>query len=221
MLQIPPSKMCVVPNPVELPEDIPDRSGGSDLGVLFLGRIGMRKGTFDLVRAFAALPDEVRKKCHLTIAGDGEAAELRKTIDDLGCASQTTLTGWVCGLKAKELLAKADMLVLPSYAEGMSMAVLEAMAWGLPVITTAAGGSTDFLENGCNCLVVSPGDVPAICAAICRVVESPDLRSALGREARRTAELFNAEEYVEKLISIYREVVGLQPARRHAESVSP
>jgi glycosyltransferase involved in cell wall biosynthesis len=119
------------------------------------------------------------------------------------------LTGWVSELEAKKLLAKADMLVLPSYAEGMSMAVLEAMAWGLAVITTAAGGSADFLVNGRNCLVVSPGDVPAICAAICNVVESPDLRSALGREARRTAESFNADGYVEKLVSIYREVAAL------------
>jgi glycosyltransferase involved in cell wall biosynthesis len=80
-------------------------------------------------------------------------------------------------------MARADVLVLPSCAEGMSMVVLEALALGLAVITTAAGGSMDFLENSRNCLLVSPGDVPAICPAICKVVESPDLRSALGREA--------------------------------------
>ena len=175
----------------------------------FLGRIGSRKGTFDLVEAFAALPEEVRKKCHLTIAGDGEATELRKTVEDRVCSSQTTVSGWVSGLEARKLLARADILVLPSYAEGMSMAVLEGMAWGLAVITTARGGASDFLENGHNCLVVPPGDIPAIRTAICKVAESPDLRSALGETARRTAESFNAGRYMEKLISKYQEVAAL------------
>ncbi|MGC2161204.1 MAG: glycosyltransferase family 4 protein, partial [Silvibacterium sp.] len=93
----------------------------------------------------------------------------------------------------------------PSYAEGMSISVLEAMAWGLPVITTGSGGSTSYLENHRNCLLVKPGDVSAISEAIQLLYENEETRLALGREARRTAEMLNIDRYVEKLSLIYRE----------------
>ena len=75
-------------------------------------------------------------------------------------------------------------LSCPSRAEGMSLALLEGMAWDLAVVTTAVGGSQEFLRNDQNCIIVAPNDPPGISSAMMRLVECEELRSRLGREAR-------------------------------------
>jgi glycosyltransferase involved in cell wall biosynthesis len=210
---VPESRVMLLPNPAILPKVVPDRSQQSTVKLLFLGRVGFRKGTFDLIRAFAAVPADLRANCSLTIAGDGEVEVARNLADELQCTSQVRILDWIPKDEVNRHLADADVLLLPSHAEGMAMALIEGMSWGLAVIATAAGGATEFLIDGRNCLLVPPGDIAAIRDAICAVVSNPSLRRSLGTEARSTAAAFDIDKYIVRLASIYVSILDLEPQR--------
>lgn len=199
-------RVLVLPNPAKIPDNVPLREGKDHLDFLFLGRVGTRKGTFDLISAFAALPLHIRRQCHLTIAGDGEIDQARLLVANLGCTDFSTVLDWISGDRVDQLLAQADALFLPSRAEGMSMSLLEGLAWGLAVVTTTVGGAGEFLLEDQNCIIVEPGDVHGISSAMVMLVESRDLRCRLGREARSTAKRFGVDEYVKRLADLYREL---------------
>ncbi len=230
LLQLPANRLLLLPNPADLPKSIPDRSRRKQLRVLFLGRIGVRKGAFDLIRAFAALPEELRSFCHLTMAGDGDTEEVQALASQLGCLDRVSIPGWVGKAGVERLLVESDVLVLPSYAEGMAMALVEAMSWGLPVVTTSTGGASEFLEQGSNCLLVTPGDVVGITAAISELARDAAYRLQLGRAARQTVSRFSIDSYVCTLAGVYEElaaglatknsVIVLSP-KPHHESLAP
>ena len=208
ILNLPPERVLLLPNPADLPKSIPDRSRRQGLRVLFLGNIGIRKGAYDLIRAFGALPEDVRAHCHLTLAGDGDTDEAQTLAQELGCAKRVAIPGWIGKAAVERLLADSDVLVLPSYAEGMAMALVEAMSWGLPVVTTSVGGASEFLEQGRNCLLVSPGDVDGIRDAIANLARDLEYRLQLGLAARDTMSRFCIDTYISTLSALYEELAG-------------
>jgi glycosyltransferase involved in cell wall biosynthesis len=210
-LSISRERITILPNPADLPAAVPDRSGHAVFTILFLGRLGERKGTYDLIRAFAALPEDSKSRMQLVLAGDGEIAECEQLVRETRCTEHVRITGWVGRSQVRDLLMQADLFVLPSYAEGMAISVLEGLAWGLPVVTTAACGSTSYLEDHRNCLLVKPGDIDALREAILRVYGNTALRAELGSEARKTAESLSIEKYVRKLTHIYCQAAGPLP----------
>jgi glycosyltransferase involved in cell wall biosynthesis len=212
LLALPASRLLLLPNPADLPHSVPDRSRREGLRLLFLGRIGTRKGAFDLIRAFAALPEDVRSRCHLTMAGDGETNEARALATQLGCSKRTTIPGWIGPGTVEKLLVESDVLLLPSYAEGMAMALIEAMSWGLPVVTTSVGGAGEFLEHGQNCMLVAPGDVQGISNAISELARDRAFRQRMGRAARETISRFGIDNYILTLSGVYEELANRLPA---------
>jgi glycosyltransferase involved in cell wall biosynthesis len=216
LLGLPAGRLLLLPNPADLPRIVPDRSRREGLRVLFLGRIGTRKGAFDLIRALAALPENVRSRCHLTMAGDGDIPEAQTLAAQLGCLDLVTLPGWTGPATVERLLVESDVLVLPSYAEGMAMALIEAMSWGLPVVTTGVGGASEFLVHDRNCTLVTPGDVQGISNAISELARTPALRQRLGNAARETMSQFSVDNYVLKLCGVYEGLAESLPEGRTA-----
>lgn len=208
ILELSPGRSLLLPNPTDLPNAIPDRMHRRGLTLLFLGRIGIRKGTFDIIRAFAELPDDVRQDCHLMLAGDGDVDAAQALGASLGCSSRMSILGWVGEGEVSRLLAEADVLLLPSRAEGMAMALLEGMSWGLPVLATAVGAHGEFLESGRNSILVKPGDIQGINEAICALARNPELRLRLGLAARETAKRFNIDTYIVTLTRLYEELAN-------------
>jgi glycosyltransferase involved in cell wall biosynthesis len=221
LLNVPPSQLLLLPNPADPPTSIPDRSTREGLRLLFLGRIGVRKGALDVIRALAVLPDEVRSRCHLTMAGDGDLDEARKLAVALGCSNQVSIPGWVGTTEVDRLLEESDVLLLPSYAEGMSMALVEAMSWGLSVVTTNAGGAGEFLDQGRNCILVAPGDVQGIGRALFDLARDPALRQNLGRAARETISRFSIANYMYVLSGVYEELAAGLPGNQPAVISTP
>jgi glycosyltransferase involved in cell wall biosynthesis len=215
ILNMPAERVLLLPNPADLPRSIPDRSRRKGLRILFLGRIGTRKGAYDLIRAFAALPESVGTCCHLTLAGDGDTRAAQALAQELGCAKRVAIPGWIGKSAVERLLVDSDVLVLPSYAEGMAMAVVEAMSWGLPVVTTSVGGAGEFLEQGRNCLLVAPGDVGGIRDAITDLARDPEYRLQLGLAARDTMSRFSIDTYISTLSALYEELAGNQHAKQN------
>jgi glycosyltransferase involved in cell wall biosynthesis len=214
ILHLPAERLLLLPNPADMPKSIPDRSSHKRLCVLFLGRIGLRKGAFDLIRAFAELPENVRMSCHLTMAGDGDTSEARALAAKLGCLDRVSIPGWVGKAEVERLLVGSDLLILPSYAEGMAMALVEAMSWGLPVVSTNVCGAGEFLEQGSNCLLVTPGDVTAIRDAISELARDPAYRLQLGQNARATISRFSIDTYIETLTQVYEDLAQNLPGRK-------
>jgi glycosyltransferase involved in cell wall biosynthesis len=213
ILHLPADRLLLLPNPADLPKSIPDRSKRKRMRILFLGRIGIRKGAFDVIRAFALLPEDVRASCHLTMAGDGDTEVARSLAAEHGCLDRVSIPGWVGKADVERLLVESDVLVLPSYAEGMAMALIEAMSWGLPVVTTSVGGAGEFLEQGSNCLLVTPGDVLGISEAMAGLARDPAYRLELGRAARQTVSRFSIDSYITTLSGVFEELASKLPGQ--------
>jgi glycosyltransferase involved in cell wall biosynthesis len=171
--------------------------------VAFAGRCAESKGIFDLVAATAALAPE-RPGLRLECAGDGDLEAVRSRARELGLGTRVALPGWIARRPMNSLLARATVFALPSHAEGMPVALLEAMAAGCPVVASAVGGIPDLIDDGFNGLLVPAGDPAALARAIARLLDDPPLAAAMGRAARATiASRFTAERSVETLGRLY------------------
>ena len=95
------------------------------------------------------------------------------------------------------------------------MSLVEAMSWGLPVVTTSVGGAGEFLEHGRNCLLVAPGDVGGIRDAIADLARDPEYRLQLGLAARDTMSRFSIDTYISTLSAVYEELAGKQHAKQN------
>ena len=198
-----PTSVVVLSNPVKLPPHVPPRSASNQVTFLFLGRIGSRKGAFDLIRAYASMPADLRDQAHLIVAGDGEVEAARQLVDSLGLTDAISLPGWVGVEQRDQLLASADVFVLPSYNEGLPMSVLEAMGWGLPVITTPVGGIPELITPKQNGLLVTPGDLEQLATAMQFLIQDSSERQALGRRAREHVLPLDIRMYCVSLVDVY------------------
>ncbi len=167
-----------------------------------VGRLSAEKGHGDLLRALA---QRGARNWRLVLVGDGpERVSLLRESEALGISQNIIFTGFMNNVA--ELLSAADMFVLPSRSEGSSNALLEAMAAGLPIVATDAGGTPEIIENRRSGLVTPVQDVVALSGAISSLVADPSLAKALGTAAReRAASEFSPAAYRRKLLAIYAE----------------
>jgi glycosyltransferase involved in cell wall biosynthesis len=152
---------------------------------LFLGRIDAGKGLDLLLPAFKKLL-QVSETAHLVLAGANERgyeAQVRQQAQELGLASRITLTGLITGRDKLTALQDADVFVLPSRSEGLSIAMLEAMYMGLPVVVTDRVGLWRQVEKN-RCGLVVPYDADSLSGALQRLAATPD-RRALGQRGRQ------------------------------------
>jgi glycosyltransferase involved in cell wall biosynthesis len=197
--------MSVLPNPVVIPDDVADRSGRDTVTTVFMGAMGDRKGAFDLAEAFIPVAKS-RPQARLIMAGNGEVDRVRTILREGGVIDQTEIYDWVGPDERDKLLRRADAFILPSYNEGLPMAMLEAIGYRLPPIVTPVGGIPEVIKDGENGLLVNPGDKEAISAAITRLVDSPNERTSMGAAARKTAEDYDVKKYIRKIEDLYREM---------------
>ena len=145
------ANVVVIPNSVPVPalaqqEPEPGR-------ILFLGQVEPRKGIYELLEALALLRERF-PHVQLAIGGQGELEKVKRRALEVGVASHITELGWVTAQRKQEELARASIFCLPSHAEGLPMALLEAMAAGKAVVSTGVGGIPDALRDGDNGLMV-------------------------------------------------------------------
>jgi glycosyltransferase involved in cell wall biosynthesis len=218
LLGVPPARVVVLHNAVPDPGPPPDRSGrGGPVQLLFLGHLDDRKGVPELLEALC-LPAMRDRDWSLVLAGGGEVARFREQVETKGLARCCTLTGWLPHERVYELCRAADIFILPSHAEGQAMALLEAMAHGLAIVTTPVGAHLEAVADDEEALIVSPGSVAQLGDALARLLADPSLRGRLGAAARRKyCCRFNAEQYSRTLLGIYHHALGVPPDRHSAE----
>ncbi|HEY0833853.1 MAG TPA: glycosyltransferase family 4 protein [Azospirillum sp.] len=211
----PRERLVVIPNPVVVPPAV-DEGPAADQGpeaddgpvVLALGRLGPGKGTYDILDAIPAVVARF-PTARFWFGGDGEVDTVRARIAGEPWADRVRLLGWVDGAEKEAVLRAADVFLLPSYAEGLPMALLEAMAYGLPVVTTPVGGIPQAIAHGETGLLVDPGDVPALRAAIESLLADPPRARALGMAARRLVrERYDVALVQDRVAAVYAELLN-------------
>ncbi|WP_353473411.1 glycosyltransferase [Salipiger sp. H15] len=164
----------------------PSAHDGQDL--LFVGRLAGVKGVPLLLRALASLAPR-HPALRLRLIGDGpERAALEAMTRDLGIAGRTEFLGYRSQAEVAEALAGADVFVLPSFAEGVPVVLMEALAAQVPVVTTRIAGVPELVEHGTSGLLVPPGDAEALAAALEVLLADPDRRRAMGAAGRARVE---------------------------------
>ena len=196
-----PARFTLVPGAVDTARFAPvaGREPGdaaSPPRLLYHGRVDRRKGVLDFLDALALLRER-SVPFAATVSGIGPDVEAsRDKAAELGLSEDAVrFTGYADYERAPDLYRQADVFVSPTYAEGFSNTILEAMAAGLPVVSTDTVGVADCLRDGENGLLVQPGDVPALADALARIVEDEPLRrriAATGLEECRRVYSWNA-----------------------------
>lgn len=214
-LGVAPERVVVLPNAVPDPGPPPERCRrDGPLRLLFLGHLSDRKGVGELLAALSR-PALRARSWELDLAGGGEVDRFRARARALGLEDRCRFHGWLAHEATWALLRQADLFVLPSHAEGQAMALLEAMAHGLPVLATPVGAHLEAVRDGVSAVLVPPGDVDALEAALLRLIDEPALCERLGRAARaRFLEAFAIGGYARRLAELYARALATPSAPR-------
>ena len=196
----------------------PFRTSPDSFELLCVGRLVPSKGQYILLAAISRLVKSY-PNIKLRLVGDGPAREgLERAIavNDLG--RYVTLEGSVNQDQIRDYYRQADIFVLPSFAEGIPVVLMEAMAMEIPCISTFVAGIPELIRNEVDGILISPSDDRALAGAIKRLIEEPDLRRRLGEAGRRrVVEKYDLDRNVTHLAEIFADRIGGH--RRPADSL--
>jgi glycosyltransferase involved in cell wall biosynthesis len=176
-------------------------------GKTIVGHVGAlvdaQKGQGSIIAAARAL-EARRPELHFVLVGDGADAErLRREAQGLG---NLTFTGFVNNVA--DYLASFDLFVYPSVREGLGSTLLDAMAFGLPIIASRAGGIPEIVEDGVNGLLIPPEDPDALVSALERLLDDPAQRASMQSANRAAAARYGSDRMTDAYESIYRSILG-------------
>ena len=183
----------------------------ADFIILFPNRLDPQKGQMLLVQALARLKSKGLTPYVLFTGKENEdcpgySAKLQDAIDAQGLSSQCTLTGFIDDLGP--LYAAADLVILATREETFGMVLIESMAWGTPVIGSAAGGVPEIIENGKNGFMFSTMDAGSLAGVIEQCMRESDRLPELGYNARKTVELkFSLESHLQALEGYFQATI--------------
>ena len=167
-----------------------------------MGRLGKVKGTYDLVSAVEKAK-ETLPELKVYLAGDGEVEPVKNLVAEKGLQDHIEIVGWIGFEKKVELLQQCATKVLPSYHEGLPMAILEAMACGKVILSTPVGAIPEVVrsENG---ILVNPGDVDALAAAMVQIAKNPEIaQNIAARNIELVKNSYSMKAMHEKLAALY------------------
>lgn len=196
-------RIRVVPHGVHRPQFAPAIK--REKSILFVGALQVRKNVAALVKAFEEVPEDWRLVLAGAPTGFG-AAGILKRIEQSRCRERIEVTGYVSAERLQELYAQAAIFAFASLDEGFGIPVLEAMAYGVPVLTSS--GSALAEVAGDAALLIDPRDKDQIAAALLRLTESTDLRTELTERGRQRAKEFSWERSVRETFKVYAELAG-------------
>lgn len=175
--------------------------------ILYAGTVSQRKGYADMIKAFSLIAER-HPEWNIVFAGNGEIEQGQTLAGKYNIQDQTKWLGWVNGDAKDMAFRKASVFCLPSYAEGFSMAVLDAWAYGLPVITTPVGGIPDVAIDGENMLLFQPGDCQKLSQCMELMIDKDELRHSISHESKKLAlTKFNINTINTQLADIYERLV--------------
>lgn len=180
----------------------------TDRVVLFLGNLRRSKGVFDLLEGFADVAREISQARLVYVGGGGERSELEQSAHRLGLADRVRFVGRPTHEEIPKWLSASDVFAFPSHAEGLPLAVLEAMACSRPVIATRVGGIAEAVQDGISGIVIPRGDRQGLTQGLERLLGDSGLAGKMGEAGRRTVqEAFTWERSASRVLQIYNDVL--------------
>lgn len=202
-------KIHVLNNIVSPPEAENRPHDDGRLHLMYMGEISNRKGAFDLLKAVSDNKGYFKDRLLLRMGGNEVDGDIKTYIKEHGLESFVTYEGWISGQKKTDCLTWEDVYILPSYNEGLPIAILEAMSYSHPVISTPVGGIPEVVENGENGLLVQPGNTQEIIGAIKHYIEQPEAVAVDGRNSYERVKAFFPEAVFNELEKIYNKLLDL------------
>jgi glycosyltransferase involved in cell wall biosynthesis len=194
------NKVYVIYNPCAIPDYT--QKFDKKKHILYAGTINNRKGYNDLISAFASIAKR-NPDWKLVFAGNGDIEKAKELANN-----QLEFLGWVHGQEKSKAFQEASVFCLPSYAEGFPMAVLDAWAYGVPVVTTPVGGLPDIIKDGVNALVFNPGDIKVLSEQLQKIIENDKLRELIKNESLQLSENdFNRSKITNQLHDLYMNIL--------------
>lgn len=200
---LPPERVPVVINGIDLSRFRVREAVSPEAPVklVHVGRLDVPKNQERLLRAFRIVHDRC-PDCRLTLVGDGNLRQSLETLTrELALEEAVTFAGMREDVAS--FLAEGDIFVLSSDYEGMPMSIIEAMAAGLPVVSTAVGGVPDLVEDGKNGLL-TPCDAQSLAEALLRLVETPTLRQTQSQSAQKRSTQFSSKSMASTYLAVYQ-----------------
>lgn len=195
-------RITVLPDAVTLPAPYQKQYGVHKL--LFLGRLCREKGIGELLSVMPGLRSRF-SDVQLYLGGIWEDAELKKRA--LSLKDCVTELGWVSGTDKQRILRECDILVMPSYFEGQSVSILEAMANACGIVASDTGGIPDMIADGQTGLLVPPKDAKALEEKLLTLLADSDLCRRLGENAeKKAAAEYSMEQNIDRLLAVYKAI---------------
>lgn len=174
---------------------------------MFMGEISIRKGGFDLLQAISDNREYFKDRLLLRMGGNEVDGNIKQFIKEHQLEDFVSYEGWISGSKKVECLNWEDVYILPSYNEGLPIAILEAMSYKHPTISTPVGGIPEVIKTHENGILVQPGNKKEIAEAIKHYIEYPkDIRTH-GEKAYQTVQDFFPQKVFTDLTHIYQSLL--------------
>lgn len=203
----PDSKNIIINNFIETPnykkEYVPITG---KIKLLYLGAIIEHKGIFDLIDVIIANRDYLAPNIYLTIGGVGNHKFLVDLIKENNLGEIVDYRGWINKEEKETLFLSNDIFIMPSHFESFGMANLEAMSYGLPIISSNVGGIPDVVVNNKNGILITPGNKDDLFKAIKEYIENKDKIEAMGKMSIEIANHFTPEFVLPQLSAIYQKL---------------
>lgn len=209
---VPAEKIIIIENYSILHEEALESrlSRKSNSIILFLGEIGKRKGCYDIP---AVIAEVIRRKANVkfVLAGAGSRNDelaVKSLLEEKGVINNVVFPGWVRGEEKDKLLREADVFFLPSYNEGMPMSILDAMGYGLPIVSTNVGGIPKIVHNEENGFCCEAGDIGGFSEAILKLLEDEQFRLNQGKGSIQIIkEKYSLEAHIGQLKQLYDDIL--------------
>lgn len=201
----PQANWVLLPNSIQLPEaTVAKAFSDQEVAFVYLARIEERKGFYNLMNVMPRLVAQ-HPRCKLYVAGQGDLDAVKALVADKKLQEHVEVLGHINSTQKDALLRKGHILILPSFNEGLPMALLEAMAYGVVPVTTPVGGIPEVVAPDDNGVLVPPGDEQALFLGISGLLTNQARYQEMSvRAQHRIGQDFDLSKYKERLMTIYQ-----------------
>lgn len=202
-------KLVILNNVIDRPEfRSPATVEQGPVKLLFLGLIGPRKGLFDLLETLKNNDELFAGKYTLMIGGNGEVKRLEDTLEAMHTDGQIRFGGWITGEEKNRLLTECDIYILPSHNEGLPISILEAMAYGKPIISTYVGGIPEIVKPGYNGWLFNAGNQEELKKVLTEALNNKTILLEYGKNSYALTGNYTPDAVLNSLQDIYKQVLN-------------